>query len=249
MLALIDRLNSPPAQTLHVLQPTSSAITYTVSTRRVPKTLPALVGYYAGILTRVLLGITSVLLLWMKLRVTQAQSLDLSLGLLGHDFEKQLVKLAESCQWRYLVPSTLLLLFLVFRRNYTGMSSPCSRPLPTPKLTQSIEESLTILRGLGVQTSTTSSTYLQTPTTRFIPTTSIQDVFIHEAFKGFEVRFYLMIVVEGEGEVVVVFPRLLPRRATLEVVWRGVRGGLWEDSIKGVEKERKVESKADVVGI
>jgi phosphatidylinositol glycan class H protein len=160
-----------------------------------------------------------------------------------------LVKLAESCQWRYLVPSTLLLLFLVFRRNYTGMSSPYSRPLPTPKLTQSIEESLTILRGLGVQTSTTSSTYLQTPTTRFIPTTSIQDVFIHEAFKGFEVRFYLMIVVEGEGEVVVVFPRLLPRRAMLEVVWRGVRGGLWEDSIKGVEKERKVESKADVVGI
>jgi phosphatidylinositol glycan class H protein len=90
------------------------------------------------------------------------------------------------------------------------------------------EESLTLLRGLGVQTSTTSSTYLQTPTTRFIPTTSIQDIFIHEAFKGFEVRFYLMIVVEGEGEVVVVFPTLLPRRDILEVVWRGARGCLWE---------------------
>ena len=85
-----------------------------------------------------------------------------------------------------------------------------------------------MLRGLGVQTSTTSSTYLQAPTTRFIPTTSIQDIFIHEAFKGFEVRFYLMIVVEGEGEVVVVFPTLLPRRDVLEVVWRGVRGSLWE---------------------
>lgn len=91
-----------------------------------------------------------------------------------------------------------------------------------------IEESLTMIRGLGLQTSTTSSTYLQTPTTRFIPTTSIQDVFIHEAFKGFEVRFYLMIVVEGEGEVVVVFPTLLPMRDVLEVVWRGVRGSLWE---------------------
>ena len=87
-----------------------------------------------------------------------------------------------------------------------------------------------MLRGLGVQTSTTSSTYLQTPTTRFIPTTNIQDIFIHEAFKGFEVRFYLMIVVEGEGEVVVVFPSLLPRRGVLEVVWRGVRGGLWEQA-------------------
>ena len=232
MLKIIDRFNSPPAQTLQVLQPTSSTITYTVSTRSVPKTLPALVAYYAGILTRVLLGIASVLLLWMKWRVTQAQSLDLSLGVLGHETERQLVKLAEACQWRYLVPSTLLILFLVFRRNYTGTSFAVFSASPKPKLIQIIEESLTVLRGLGVQTSTTSSTYLQTPTTRFIPTTSIQDVFIHEAFKGFEVRFFLMIVVEGEGEVVVVFPRLLPRRATLETVWRGVRGGLWEDSVR-----------------
>lgn len=29
---------------------------------------------------------------------------------------------------------------------------------------------------------------------------------IHEAFRGFEVRFYLAVIVEGEPEVVVVFP-------------------------------------------
>lgn len=29
---------------------------------------------------------------------------------------------------------------------------------------------------------------------------------IHEAFKGFEVRFYLAVIVEGEPDVVVVFP-------------------------------------------
>ncbi|CAI9627763.1 unnamed protein product [Alternaria burnsii] len=120
------------------------------------------------------------------------------------------------------------MLFLVFRRNYT-------------------EESLTILRGLGVQTSTTSLTYLQTPTTRFIPTTSIQDVFIHEAFKGFEVKFYLMVVVEEEEKVVVVFPRLLPRRETLEIVWRGVRGGLWEDGVRSVEWEKRVKGKAEQI--
>lgn len=68
------------------------------------------------------------------------------------------------------------------------------------------EESLLVLRGLGIQTTSSSSTYLQTATTRFIPTTAIQDIFIHEAFKGFEVRFYLAIVVEGEEDVVVVFP-------------------------------------------
>jgi len=91
------------------------------------------------------------------------------------------------------------------------------------------EESLTLLRGLGIQTSTTSSTYLQSPSTRFIPATSIQDIFIYEAFKGFEVRFYLAIVVEGEEDVVVVFPALLPRRQVLEEVWRGARRCLWED--------------------
>jgi phosphatidylinositol glycan class H protein len=69
--------------------------------------------------------------------------------------------------------------------------------------------------------------YLRPATTRFIPTTSIQDIFIHEAFKGYEVRFYLAIVVKGEEDVVVVFPSLLPRREILEVVWRGARNCLY----------------------
>jgi phosphatidylinositol glycan class H protein len=90
-----------------------------------------------------------------------------------------------------------------------------------------------VLRGLGVQTSTTSSTYLQTPTTRLIPTTSIQDIFIYEAFKGFEVRFYLAIVVKGEEDVLVVFPSLLPKRAIVEEVWRGTRKCLWEGKEEG----------------
>jgi len=66
---------------------------------------------------------------------------------------------------------------------------------------------------------------------------------IHEAFKGFEVRFFLAIIVTGATEVVVVFPvsrldvnvslilmaeqKLLPRRADLEVVWRGSRRCLY----------------------
>ena len=73
-------------------------------------------------------------------------------------------------------------------------------------LTGFAEESLLVLRGLGVQTSSSSPSYLSTATTRFIPATQIQDIVIHEAFKGLEVRFYLAIIVEGEGEVVVVFP-------------------------------------------
>ncbi|KAI9752280.1 MAG: hypothetical protein M1815_000615 [Lichina confinis] len=78
-------------------------------------------------------------------------------------------------------------------------------------------------------TSSTSSTYLSlTPSTRFIPTAQVQDIFIHEAFKGFEVRFYVVVVVEGEDEVVVVFPKLLPRLHILEQVWRGARACLYD---------------------
>jgi len=64
----------------------------------------------------------------------------------------------------------------------------------------------------------------------------VQDIFIHEAFKGFEVRFYLAIVVKDEKEVVVVFPTLLPRRAILEEVWRGGRACLYGSGGGGGEK-------------
>ncbi|KAI9840435.1 MAG: hypothetical protein M1838_004061 [Thelocarpon superellum] len=91
-----------------------------------------------------------------------------------------------------------------------------------------LKESLLVLAGLGIQTSTTSATYLLTPTTRFIPTNLVQDIFIHEAFRGFEVRHYLAVVVQGEEEVVVVFPALLPRRKIVEEVWRGAKACLYE---------------------
>ncbi|KAL1837645.1 hypothetical protein VTJ49DRAFT_3544 [Mycothermus thermophilus] len=76
--------------------------------------------------------------------------------------------------------------------------------------------------------------------TRFIPTEKIRDVLINEAFRGFEVRYYLIVVVEGEEELVVLFPGLLPRRRIVEAVWRGIRGCLWEE--EGWE-ERNGDSK------
>lgn len=58
-------------------------------------------------------------------------------------------------------------------------------------------------------------------------------------------RYYLVVVVEGEESVVVVFPRLLPRRAIVERVWRGARGCLFE----GVgEREKEKERDGEVVG-
>lgn len=91
-------------------------------------------------------------------------------------------------------------------------------------------ESLLVLRGLGIQTSSAGGSYLASwrAGTRFIPTEKIRDVLISEAFRGFAVRHCLVVVVDGEDDVVVVFPRLLPRRAIVERVWRGCRGCLWE---------------------
>jgi phosphatidylinositol glycan class H protein len=123
MSSLLHSLTSPPAQTLRVLQPTPSTITYTVSTRPVPKTVPAHVGYYVGTLVRIIFGLTSGLLLWMKWQITNELRILFLQVALGTEGEKQLVKMVETFQWRYLVPSTLAMMFLVFKRNYTGMLS------------------------------------------------------------------------------------------------------------------------------
>jgi len=80
------------------------------------------------------------------------------------------------------------------------------RQLYADVVVPTIEESLLVLSTLGIQTTTISSSYLIPSDTRFIPTSQIQDIFIQEAFRGFEVRYYLAVVVEGEGSVVVVFP-------------------------------------------
>lgn len=61
---------------------------------------------------------------------------------------------------------------------------------------------------------------------------------------GFEVRFFLGVVVRGEEEIVVVFPRTLPGRRVLEVVWRGLRGCLYEkEEGMGMGHGRQVEGR------
>ncbi|RYC65817.1 hypothetical protein CHU98_g366 [Xylaria longipes] len=114
---------------------------------------------------------------------------------------------------RFAVPACLLALYALTRRLH-------------------VEESLLVLRGLGIQTSSSKDSLLAgRATTRFIPTEKILDVLINEAFRGFEVRYYLVVIVEGEPDVVVVFPRLLPRADVVEKVWRGVRECLYERKV------------------
>ncbi|KAL5612091.1 uncharacterized protein BROUX77_002247 [Berkeleyomyces rouxiae] len=98
-------------------------------------------------------------------------------------------------------------------------------------------ESLLVLRGLGIQTSSvaTGSLLYAPASTRFIPTEKIQDVLVNEGFLGFEVRFYLLIVVDGEDDVVVVFPKLLPGKDVVTTVWRGVKACLHEGPADGMK--------------
>jgi phosphatidylinositol glycan class H protein len=178
---------------LLVKRPTPTTVLYTVSTRAQKKTLTAHITAYLFILVRIFIGVlvaAVVFLDYQKSGPTPSQLgalVWLENTLLKSPFGHFAILLINTTGLIYRLLICAALTWLVFRKGYT-------------------EESLLVIRGLGVQTSTSSPSYLGTSSTRFIPTSHIQDIFIHEAFKGFEVRFYLNIVVEGEEDVVVVFP-------------------------------------------
>ena len=67
------------------------------------------------------------------------------------------------------------------------------------------DESFLIIRALGVQT-TTRMRFPLLSHSRFIPASQIDDVLLYEGIKGFEVRYYLAVVIHGEETVEVVFP-------------------------------------------
>lgn len=91
-----------------------------------------------------------------------------------------------------------------------------------------VTESVLVLRGLGIQTRTSAAVWGLGDATRFIPTEQIRDVLVNEVFAGFGVRYVLVVVVDGEEDMVVVFPRLGGGKEVVLRVWRGVRGCLFE---------------------
>jgi GPI-GlcNAc transferase complex, PIG-H component len=108
-----------------------------------------------------------------------------------------------------------------------------------------------VIRSLGVQTTTRMRFPLATHS-RFIPASQIDDVFIYEGLKGFQVWHYLAVVVYGEEQLEVVFlvpppyqghadwEKLLPRREVLEHVWRSMREVLFK-----VDGQQLPNGKAD----
>ncbi|KTW25676.1 hypothetical protein T552_03537 [Pneumocystis carinii B80] len=82
-------------------------------------------------------------------------------------------------------------------------------------------ESLLILHNLGLQI--TLHYFLLPSRIRFIPLSEILDVVIHEGFIGLEVRYYLALIIRNEDTLQIIFENLLPRKKTLEVVYREIQ--------------------------
>ncbi|GLA51306.1 hypothetical protein AnigIFM63604_007668 [Aspergillus niger] len=193
-------------------RPSPTTVSFTVSNASRRTSTPAKALFYLQVLLRAVTFLCVLLFdaakfrravfmedgSWIRWTTIWSSSLGISVCRIADAYSSVVVVLASA-----------VVFYGVFRKGYT-------------------EESLLVIRGLGIQTSTSSQTYLSKASTRFIPTTQIQDIVIHEAFKGFEVRFYLAVIVEGESEVVVVFPKLLPNRQILEEVWRGSRSCLYD---------------------
>lgn len=184
---------------LTVKRPTPTTVLYTVSTRSPPTTLAAHLRNYTLLLIRLSAGILTLLALLVEYQHLSAETfysvpVHLQISFPGQSYAGTFSPAVRICAYA-------LVIWLVLRRGYSS-------------------ESLLVIRGLGVQTATAGSSFLWGGSTRFIPASAVQDIFIHEAFRGFEVRFYLCIVVEGEEGSVVVFPVsfLRPRGESFSLV-------------------------------
>ena len=188
---------------LTTLRPSPTTVSFTVSTASRRETLASEFLHHFLLGLRIVFGLTTLAVLLAKCD----ENFKYLPQLLSHEIEK--------APWSHIGPLSFASFYLVFRRFHTGTTFH-NRVVVlhciytafevVTDMFHPTEESLLTLRSLGIQTSTLSNSYLLPSNTRFIPTSQIRDIFIHEAFRGFEVRYYLAVVVEGEGEVVVVFP-------------------------------------------
>lgn len=194
--ALLDTQKLAPSMVmLSIKRPTPTTVSYTVSTRSESRTFAAQLTNAISILLRLAAGIIVLLaLLREHQNIFNGTIYRLPTSLYSHlPALPVVITLPPALR----ICTYALILWLVFRKGYTS-------------------ESLLVVRGLGVQTATAGSSFLWGGSTRFIAASAVQDIFIHEAFRGFEVRFYLCIVVEGEEGVVVVFPvSVIPTPSTL----------------------------------
>lgn len=81
------------------------------------------------------------------------------------------------------------------------------------------------MRDLGVQLHSTG-TFYGFNTCLFLSKGEILDILIEEAFFGFEVKFFLIVITE-DRKFQLAFQRLNPRRDVVEMVWKKMRKCLY----------------------
>jgi hypothetical protein len=126
--AALQRLSSPPAQTLRTLQPTQATVSYTVSTRPEAKTVHAKLSFYTGIALRILVGTAVALLAWAKWSASREVPAVALSSTLGDARAEELLQLVSRVPWRYLVPVSVCTVYLALRRGYTGTLLGASPP-------------------------------------------------------------------------------------------------------------------------
>lgn len=98
------------------------------------------------------------------------------------------------------------------------------------KLFQIKEESLLVIKDLGVEIKT--SYMLLRSETLFIDQARILEVILNEGVYEWEVRFYMAIIIEGQDSMEVVFHHLKPRLSVLLPVYHGTRACLKFSSVQ-----------------
>ncbi|KAK9383571.1 GPI-GlcNAc transferase complex, PIG-H component-domain-containing protein [Kockiozyma suomiensis] len=107
------------------------------------------------------------------------------------------------------------------------------------------EDSILVLHDFGIEVKSTGSMLFST-SSQFIPLELIQDVVINEGFRGFEVVYYLAVVVKNRGRLLVVFPNLLPKRHEIEYIWRDIRHCLYQTQVS-MSMDSDVYAKYEVI--
>lgn len=100
-----------------------------------------------------------------------------------------------------------------------------------------IEDSILIMRDLGVQLSSTGRFYFFGGSNLFLSKGEILDILIQEAFVGVGVKFFLIIMVANDRKFHVVFENLDPRIHVLEKVWKSTRKSLYGNYKAGMMEE------------
>jgi hypothetical protein len=111
-----------PICNLRVTRPTSTTISFTVSTRRPLETVTARVLHYLSICIRVLIASAVLLILWMKwdLLYPSAEEPGVPTWIASSLPGAAAILIAHKVMARYLVPLSGLALWACARRGYTG---------------------------------------------------------------------------------------------------------------------------------